>query len=87
MEWSEHDGVFPFASVEHWLRVLPTVRVCSTARGRTCLLNVPVLEGQWVSDGADIDLDLDELRRGTWIGERTLRLLNGWQVVFVSPRS
>ena len=34
MEWSDQDEVFPFAPVEHWLRVLPTVRVYTTARGQ-----------------------------------------------------
>ena len=48
-------------------------------------VDVPVLGGQHASDGVDIDLDLEELRQGIWIGERTLRLSNGWQVVFVSP--
>lgn len=86
MEWSDQDEVFPFASVEHLLRVLPTVRVYTTARSRAGFMNVPVLDGQRVSDGADIAVDVEELRRGTWIGERTLRLPNGWQVVFVSPR-
>ena len=85
MAWAERDEVFPFAPVEHWLRVLPTVRVYAGARGRVRPVDVPVLDGRRVSDGADIDLDVDELRRGTWIGERTLRLPHGWQVVFVSP--
>ena len=73
--------------VEHWLRALPTVRVYAGERGRVRPAEVPVLDGRRVSDGAGIDLDLEELRRGTWVGERTLRLTNGWQVVFVSPYS
>ena len=48
---------------------------------------MPVLDGQRVSDGADIDLDAEELRRGVWVGERTLRLPNGWEVVFAAPRT
>lgn len=86
MEWSERDEVFPFASVEHWLNVLPTVRVYPGTRGRVRPVDVPVVGDQRVSDGVDIDLDLEELRRGTWIGERTLKLPHGCQVVFVSPR-
>ena len=85
MTWAERDEVFPLASVEHWLRALLTVRVYAGVRGRVRPVDVPVLDGRRVSDGADIDLDVDELRRGTWIGERTLRLPYGWQVVFVSP--
>lgn len=85
MAWSERDEVFPFASVEHWLRVLPTVRVYAGARRQERPVDVPVSNGRHVDDGAGISLDVDELRRGTWIGERTLRLTNGWQVVFVSP--
>ena len=85
MEWTDQDEVFPFAPVEHWLRVLPTVRVYTAARGRVRPVDVPVLGSQCISDGAGIDLDLEELRRGTWIGERTLCLPNGWQVVFNSP--
>ena len=50
-------------------------------------MDAPVLDSQRVSDGADIDLNLEQLRRGTWIGERTLRLPNGWQVVFISPHA
>lgn len=83
MEWSDQDEVFPFAPVEHWLRTLPTVRVYTTSRARAGFMSVPVLDRQRVSDGADIDLDVEELRRGTWTGERTLRLPNGWSVVFV----
>ena len=82
MDWSDRDEVFPFATVDHWLGTLPTVRVY-TARGSVRPVDVPVIDGCRVSNGADIDLDLDELRRGVWIGERTLRLPNGWQVVFV----
>ena len=85
LEWTEQDEVFPFAPVEHWLRILPTVRVYPGARGRVRPVDVPVLGGQRASDGVDIDLDMEDMRRGTWIGERTLRLTNGWQVVFVSP--
>ena len=85
MEWSERDEVFPTATINYWLGKLRTVRVYLGARGKTGPVEVPVVDGQRVSDGADIDLDLDELRRGVWIGERTLRLPNGWQVVFVSP--
>ena len=83
--WTERDEVFPFATVEHWLRVLPTVRVYPGVRGHVRPVDVPVLGGQRVSDGAGIDVDVDELRRGIWVGERTLRLPNGWQVVFNSP--
>ena len=79
------DEVFPFAPAEHWLRVLPTVRVYAGTRGRVRPVDVPVLDGQHVSDGANINLHLDELPWGTWVGERTLRLPNDWQVVFVSP--
>ena len=85
VSWVARDEVFPFATVEHWLRVLPTVRIYPGTRGRVHPVDVPVLDGQRASDGADIDLDVDELRRGIWTGERTLRLTNGWQVVFVSP--
>ena len=74
------------APVEHWLRVLPTVRVCPGSRGRVRSVDVPVADARRVRDGAEIDLDLDELRRGTWVGERTLRLHNGWEAVFTSPR-
>jgi hypothetical protein len=84
MERAERDEVFPFASVEHWLSVLPSIRVY-TARGQVRPVDVPVVNGQRASDGADIDLDLEELRRGVWIGERTMRLPNGWEVVFNSP--
>lgn len=86
MEWSDQDEVFPFAPVGHWLRTLPTVRVYPGTRGRVRSVDAPVLNGQRVSDGADINLDAEELRRGTWIGERTLSLSNGWTVVFNSTR-
>lgn len=85
MEHADRDEVFPFATIEHWLRTLPTVRVYPGTRGHVRGVDVPVLDYQHLSDGADIDLDLDELRRGTWVGERTLRLPRGWQVVFNSP--
>ena len=85
LEWSNRDEVFPFAPVEHWLRVLPTVRVYPGTRGRVRPVDVPVVGGQHVSNGVDIDLHLEELRRGVWIGERTLRMSNGWEVVFNSP--
>ena len=85
LAWADQDEVFPCAPVEHWLRTLPTVRVYRGTRGRVCPVDAPVLSGQRVSDGGDIDLDLEKLRRGTWVGERTLRLPDGWQVVFNSP--
>ena len=85
MELLDEEEPYPTATVEHWLRVLPTVRVYPDVRGRVRPVDAPVHDGQRVSNGADINLDLEELRRATWIGERTLRLSNGWQVVFVSP--
>lgn len=85
MAWSELDEVFPLASAEHWLRTLPTVRVYAGTRSGVRPVDVPVQDGQRASDGRGIDLDLEELHRGTWIGERTLLLPYGWQVIFVSP--
>ena len=63
------------------------MRVYTGVRGRVRPIDVPVLDGRRVSDGAGINLDVDELRWGNWGGERTLHLPHGWQVVFVSPHS
>ena len=85
MELLDDEEVYPTATVEHWLRVLPTARCSPDGRHANRRADVPVLEGQRVSNGADIRLELADLLAGTWIGERTLRLLDGSVVVFISP--
>ena len=77
------EEVYPTATVEYWLRTLPTVRVYPEGRaGRR--VEVPVQDEKRVSNGS-INLELYDLHSGTWVGERTLKLLDGTVVVFVSP--
>ena len=74
---------YPTATVEYWLRTLPTVRVYPEGRaGRA--FEVPVEDGKCVK-GSGVHLELGDLHAGTWIGERTLKLLDGTVVVFISP--
>ena len=75
--------MYPTAIVEHWLSVFPTVHVYPEGRaGRS--FEVPVKDEKRVTNGS-IKLELYDLHSGTWIGERTLRLLDGTVVVFISP--
>jgi hypothetical protein len=74
---------YPTATVQYWLRTLATVRVYPEGRdGRS--FEVPVKDEKRVSNGS-IKLELYDFHSGTWIGERTLRLLDGTVVVFISP--
>lgn len=73
---------YPTATVEYWLRTLPTARVYP--QGRTGYFRtVPVTDEKRIEDGT-IHLGLADLHAGTWVGERTLRLLDGTVVVFIS---
>jgi hypothetical protein len=81
MELLDEEEIYPMATAEYWLRVLPTVRVYPEGRDGRCL-EVPVIEENRVSNGT-INIELYDLHSGTWIGERTLRLLDGTVVVFV----
>lgn len=85
LELLEEDDVYPWATADYWLSVLLTVRVYPEGRqGRR--VDAPVLDGgQRISDGAGIDVTLSDLHAGTWTGERTLLLLDGGGVVFMSP--
>ena len=74
---------YPIATVGSWLRTLPTVRVYPEGRAGRCS-EVPVIAEQRVSNGT-INLELYDLHSGIWIGERTLRLLDGTVMVFISP--
>lgn len=85
LELLEADDVYPWATADYWLSVLPTVRVYPEGR-QGHRVDAPVLEdGKRVNDGAGIDLTLADLHAGTWTGERTLLLLDGGVVVFMSP--
>ena len=81
-ELLDEEEVYPTATVEHWLHVLPTVRVYPQGRDGRCY-KVPVEDEKRVTNGT-IHLELHDLNSGTWIGERTLRLLDGTVVVFIS---
>ena len=85
LELLEEDDVYPWATADYWLNVLPTVRVYPEGRqGRR--VDAPVVDGgKGISDGAGISLTLGDLHAGTWTGERTLLLLDGVVVVFMSP--
>lgn len=85
LELLEEDDVYPWATADYWLGVLPTVRVYPEGRqGRR--VDAPVVNGgKGISDGAGISLTLGDLHAGTWTGERTLLLLDGGVVVFMSP--
>ena len=85
LEWTDQDEVFPFATVEHWLCVLPTVRYYPRGRHGGRWTDVPVMENKHVINGMDIHLELGDLHAGTWVGERTLCLRDGSAVVFISP--
>ena len=83
-ELMENDEVYPWATVEYWLRTLPSVRFYPDGfDGRSVV--VPILEGGRISDGVDIHLELGELLTGTWVSERTLELRDGGRVVFKLP--
>ena len=84
-ELLDDDEVYPTATIEYWLRVLPSVRFYPDGRDSGRRIDLPVLDEVRLSDGGDIHLEMDDLRSGTWIGERTLRLLDGSAVVFMSP--
>jgi hypothetical protein len=79
-ELLDEEEMYPTATVEHWLSVLPTVRVYPEGRDGRCF-TVPVIDEKRVSDGT-INIELYDLNSGTWVGERTLRLLDGAVVVF-----
>ena len=84
MELMENDEVYPWATVEYWLRTLPSVCFYPDGfDGRSVV--VPILEGRRISDGDDIHLELDDLLAGTWVSERALELRGGGRVVFKLP--
>ena len=84
MELLDHEEVYPTATVEHWLRVLKTVRVYPHGRGGVFVrarVNEPAAE--ITHEKLPVPITLQEMHEGTWVGERTLRLRSGAVVVFI----